>query len=31
MLPDHEWTVSGIVVMHRRKVMIKSDGCIWTL
>jgi hypothetical protein len=28
ILPDHDWTVSGILVMHRKKVMIKSDGCI---
>ena len=26
-LPDHEWTVSGIVVMHRKEVAIQSDGC----
>jgi hypothetical protein len=26
-LPDHEWTVSGILVMHRKLVSIKSDGC----
>lgn len=26
-LPDHDWTVSGILVMHRKLVSIKSDGC----
>jgi hypothetical protein len=26
--PDHEWTVSGIIVMHRQHVNIKDDGCI---
>jgi len=24
-LPDHEWTVSGILVMHRAKVSVKDD------
>jgi hypothetical protein len=28
ILPDHGWTVSGILVMHRANVKIKEDGTI---
>ena len=26
-MPDHEWTVTGILVMHRNIVNVKDDGC----
>jgi len=26
-LPDHAWAISGIVVMHRKYVQIKSEDC----